>query len=370
MLIKNATVHIGNGEIRGNSDVLIKSGKIARIGQDLNSEEEGRILDAEGLHLFPGFIDPMSSIGSMDKSYRIKDTDEFSKPVTPLADVRYAFNPDEIMLEELYKVGITAIGAAPGNANVIGGKMAAFRTWGHNVNKMLIRDFTGLKGSVSHNVKSTYGSRNVLKTRMGIFRELKKFLGSGAEGPHHEVLRPVLRGEVPLFITANTKAEIDALIHIVRDYPIRLVICNAYQAQHCAEGIRSIDASLIMGEQVYLSKNVYNDIDLAVFGGLKTRNNHLSFTISGDWGPSGRVKYLWNAIRFFQAGLDAEEVVRLMTSEPAALLGIEDRVGQVAEGLDADLVLYTSHPVKFYDARVRCTLIQGEIVYEEEPVCF
>ena len=66
------------------------------------------------MEVFPGFIDPVSSYGCMDITFSIKDHNETSKPITPEANIKYAFNHDEILLEELNKVGITAIGAAPG----------------------------------------------------------------------------------------------------------------------------------------------------------------------------------------------------------------------------------------------------------------
>lgn len=363
LLIKNGTIHIGSGEVIEKADVLVKGGKIIKVDKNI-IEDDAEVIDAEGMDVFPGFIDPTNSTGSIDKTFDAKDTDEDSNPVSIVCDIKYAFNPDEVMMEELYKVGITAVGATPGSHNVIGGKMAAFKTYGYNVNKMLIKEFVGLKGSVNCDVKAAYGKRNILKTKMGIFALIIDVLRNEKEGPQKEIIDKVLNREVPLFITANTKAEIDAIINAVKDFNINLVLCNAYQAEKCIDSIKEVNASVIMGEQVYLSKNVYNNIDLSKLVEMKTDKNNISYTITGGYGPSGKIKYLWNAIRLFQSGIDAEEVVKMMTLYPAKILGIDNVTGSVEVGKDADIVIYSNNPIKYYDARNKYTIINGEVIYK------
>ncbi|MDD4781525.1 MAG: amidohydrolase family protein [Tissierellia bacterium] len=185
------------------------------------------------------------------------------------------------------------------------------------------------------------------------------------EGEEKEIIDKVLNKEVPLFITAKTKAEINALINIVKDYDINLVLCNAYQAEKCIESIKEVNASVIMGEQIYLSKNVYNNIDLSKLVEMKTGNNAIGFTVTGDYGPSGKVKYLWNVARLYQSGIDSEEVVKMMTYYPAKMLGIDNIIGTIEAGKDADITIYSNNPIKYYDARNKYTIIQGKIVYKE-----
>lgn len=131
MIIKNGNIHVGNGKILEGYDVLIEKGIIKKVTKNIYKDDD-KIIDGKGMEVFPGFIDPVSSYGCMDIGSKIKDHDEISDPITPEANIKYAFNHDEILLEELYKVGITAIGAAPGDKNVIGGQMAVYNTWGEN----------------------------------------------------------------------------------------------------------------------------------------------------------------------------------------------------------------------------------------------
>ena len=364
MIIKDGNIHVGNGIVLNNYDILIENGIIKKIGKNL-IQENRKIIDAQNREVFPGFIDPISNFGCMDISFSIKDKDEISNPITPEARIKYSFNHSEIMLEELYKVGITTIGASPGNENIIGGQMSAYKTWGMNSSKMLIKESVALKGSVINCVKEQYGKRNMLPmTRMGIFSKLEEFLSN--KGTEYEdskrIINYVLDGKIPLFINANKTAEIYALINIIKQYNIKLVIVGAYQSDRCFEEIKNSNISVIIGEQIYLTTSKYNETDLFKIAKLQDEGNLVSFTITGNYGPNGKVKYLWNAIELYKSGVASEDIVEMMTSNPAKMLGIDDILGTVEEGKIANLVIYTKNPIQYYDSKVVNTIIEGEIV--------
>lgn len=374
-IIKNGTIHVGNGQILKNHDILINNGIIEKVEQNINCDN-AEVIDATGQEIFPGFIDPVSSIGCMDITFSIQDQDETSNPITPDAKIKYSFNHSEVMLEELYKVGITTIGAAPGNTNVIGGQMAAYKTWGLNSNKMLIKEPVGLKGSVISLVKETYGKRDVApKTKMGIFDALKNTLdevkrsmeaGEDCETDDKKsIIKKVLNREIPLFITANKGSEIEALINVIKEYNINLIICGAYQSDRCMKSIKEANASIIIGEQVLLTAKNYNNTDLYKISQEQKDSGLLSITLTGDSGPVGKVKYLWNAIEFYKSGVDSEEVLKMMTINPAKMLGVNDRLGTIEEGKEADIVIYTNNPIEYYNSRVSHTIIGGKMAYRE-----
>ena len=94
--------------------------------------------------------------------------------------------------------------------------------------------------------------------------------------------------------------------------------------------------------------------------------NFLSFTLTGDYSPSGKVKYLWNAIEFCKAGVKSEDIVTMMTLNPAKILGIDNILGSIEEGKIADIVIYTKNPIEYYDAKVTNTIVEGKVVYSQE----
>lgn len=352
MLIKNGRIHVGDGQVLENQDILINNGIIEKIEPSIDYEDT-EVIDAEGKEVFPGFIDPVSSYGCIDISYSVKDNDEISKPINPELKIKYSFNHGEIMVEELYKVGITAIGAAPGNKNIIGGQMAVYKTWGQNSLKMLVKEPVGLKGSVIKPVKETYGERKILPmTKMGIFNELDSFLAEYKE-------------KLPLFITANTATEINALLNITSKYDIELIICGGYQADRCMEYIKEANASIILGEQTELTAKNYNNTDLYKIAQLQREGGLVSFTLTADYGPEGKMKYLWNAIEFYKSGVDSEEVLKMMTINPAKMLGVDNRLGTIEEGKEADIVIYSNNPIEYYNSKVLYTIIGGNVAYRE-----
>ncbi len=370
MIIRNGNIHVGNGTILNNYDILIEDDIIKSIAKDIKLEDHIEI-NAGGKEIYPGFIDPVSSFGCMDLSFSVKDNNETSEPITPKANIKYSFNHREVMMEELYKVGITTIGASPGNSNIIGGQMAAFKTYGLNSNTMLVKDTVGLKGSVINSVKDIYGKRKILPmTKMAIFGRLEDFLSKRLSYEENKVLIDnIITGEIPLFITANKAWEIDALIHISEKFEkLKLVIVGAYQIDRSIENINGKNISIVVGEQIYLTAKNYNETDLLVICEQMKAGHLVSFTLTGDYSPSGKVKYLWNAIEFLKSGVDSEDIIQMMTLNPAKILGIDQQVGSIEEGKIADIVIYTKNPVEYYDARVTNTIIEGKIVYSEEGI--
>ncbi|NLV76445.1 MAG: amidohydrolase family protein [Tissierellia bacterium] len=373
MIIKNGNIHVGNGKILEGYDVLIEKGIIKKVTKNIYKDDD-KIIDGKGMEVFPGFIDPVSSYGCMDIGSKIKDHDEISDPITPEANIKYAFNHDEILLEELYKVGITAIGAAPGDKNVIGGQMAVYNTWGENSSKMLLKESVALKGSVVNSVKETYGKRDVCPmTKMGIFNELEKFLlkskmalnSSNGVDDINNIIGKVINKEISLFITAVDSTEIKSLINIINKYDIKLVICGGYQADRCLDIISSTKASIVVGEQVGYNRRNYNNTNLYKIAQSQEDGLLISFSLTGDNGPEGKIKYLWNAIEFYKAGVEEEEVLKMMTLNPAKMLGIDNKIGTIEEGKQADIVIYSNNPIKYYNSKLKYTIINGEIAYHE-----
>lgn len=370
MIIKNGRIHVGNGEVLENHDLIISDGVIQQIGQNLESKDS-EVIEAEGKEVFPGFIDPLSSYGCMDLTFNVKDHDELSNPINPDLKIKYAFNHSEMMLEELYKVGVTTVGAAPGNRNIISGQMAVYKTWGLNSKKMLVREPVGLKGSATITVKEAYGKREVFPmTRMGIFSELDKFLTEATMKMKNEqhgylshIVLKILKRELPFFVNVNNTSEINAIINIAKKHDLKLVICGGYQADRVLESIKEANTSIILGEQTYLTSKNYNNTNLYKIAQLQKEDIPVSFTMTGNYGPEGKLKYLWNAIEFFKAGVESQEVLKMMTMNPAKILGIDDILGTIEVGKHADIAIYSSNPIEYYDARVIHTIIDGKVIY-------
>ena len=364
LLIKNGRVHIGNGEIIDNADILIEGKKIKYIGINLKAEN-CKIINAENMEVFPGFIDTHNTIGCKDRISRYKDNNEDTNPITPYADIKYSFSPYETKMEELYKVGITTICETPGNTNIIGGSMAAFKTWGLNSNTMLLRDKVGMKGSINYTVKNDFGSRHIApQTRMAAIALLVKEFKTH-DMSKDDIITKVLNREIPFFVTVETASEIEALVNALEEFNIKLVIVYAYQADRCIESIKKNGVSVVLADLTNSAKQMYNKTDLYKLSSITQTGSYVSFCLVNGWGPVGKTLYLWDALRFYKAGVPSEEVLKMMTYYPAKMLGIDDVVGTIEKNKDADIVIYSCNPIEYYTARDKYTIINGEIVYED-----
>ena len=355
-LIKSGMIHPGENRSPVMADLITEDDKILAIGKNLE-DAEAKVIDAEGQHIFPGFIDPMTSTGAQDMIHPQKDQDEISNPVTPEADIAYSVDYQEMEMEHLYQTGITATGCAPGNKNVIGGLMAVIRTHGRNSADLIVLKKAAMKGSVATAVKGTYSGRHKVLTHMGIFAELNKQL----KNPHPN-MKAVLEGKIPFIVWAETEAEINAFLDITKPYPdMRLILAGAFDAPLCAEQLHNRGVGVIIGDLIDNSRNVYYENDLTALKDLS-----VSFCLTGDYGPSGKVRYLWTAAQFLAAGFSQEEVLAMMTSAPAKMLGVGDRIGSLKKGYEADFSIWQENPLETYASVCRMTFIKGAPVFEKE----
>lgn len=371
MIIRNGNLHIGDGRILERTDLRILNGKIAEISKGLSGEDEG-IIDADGKEVFPGFIDPVSCIGAMGMPAKYLDNREATNPIHPEMCLKYSVDPDELSAQEFYKSGITTVGLAPDNSNIMGGQIAVFKTPELPYKERMVTERGLLKCSITSNVKKTYGDKSMMPmTKMGIFYLLEKaFQEVERKNPDEydekeKVIAQILSGEKKICVAAEKMSEIQAMVHFCKQRKISLTVVDGYDFHKCLEEIKENQTNLILGNIANLSKVAKHKMELNCLLELIENGNLIAFTTtSGGW-PEGREVMLWNAIDVYRAGIPAEEVVKMMTSNPAKILGLENRIGSLTVGCDADISIFTGHPVTTYQARVSVSIVNGEVVYHE-----
>ena len=373
ILLKNGCVHNGRGQV-STTDLLIDGGKIVKIGEHLEASGAD-VIDAAGMHVFPGFIDPLSDWGILGPGREIRgnanDNDERSDVFTPQLDVKYAFNGRGITRQQIYAFGITAVGVAPSNNNVFGGQMAAFEVHGVNPMKMLI----GMKASVTEAVKEAYGSRNLAPmTKMGIFAMLKEKLAAAKDYHPEEdkverdeklaALKQVVDKQMPLFVSCNTPAEIRSVLRAVADYDLDLVFCGGFGVDGSLQELAEKRCGLIVANPANGFNKYTRNTDYAGIAQLAKQGATVAFS-AADNGFGGREDLLWSALEMQKAIHDSETVLTMLTYNAAKLLGIEQLTGSLEEGKRADLVLWSANPITSYKGAVEMTIANGEILYRK-----
>ena len=375
LLIKGGNVHLKTGQVTV-CDVLVKDSRIEKIGKDIGVPENCEVMDASGMEVFPGFIIPLTSVGLLDFTTRLRDNNEKSEPLTPQLNVKDSLDRREVYLQQYHYTGITAFGASPGSSNVISGQVGVYNTVGKTMKDMCIKEFAALKGNFVTDVKNSHGKEGKAPmTRMGIaammrgaFEETRRYMEKPAADREYdskkEALAKALNKEVKMIINAQRSAEVAAVMEIAREYGLALVINEAYQAHTLKDEILQAGYPIILGQLHGSSFADTLDVDYSILADMNKKGLPVCCSTSGDSRPAGRETLLWSAIKMYQKGVDPEDVINMMTINPAKTLGVDHIIGSIEEGKQADIAVYKGHPVKTYAAHVEFVVVAGNVVYK------
>jgi len=361
LAIKNAKIITMNGEVIEKGDILISEGKILDVGSNLEIPKDCNIVDKTDKIILPGFVDAHThlGIGEEDIGWAGKDYDESTDPVTPHLKAIDAINPADTGLKDAYKGGVTTVMVTPGSSNIFGGECCVIKTHGKIVDDMVLKENVGIKAAVGENPKRDYGSKQnkAPKTRMGIAAIMRKTLLEAQEYKSKkessndfekdiklEALLPVLNKEIPLKVHAHRADDIITVLRIKNEFDINVTI------EHCTEGH-------------LVPKKIYEENIPAIVGptfGERSKNElkNKSFKTAGilaDYGVKVAImsdhgvtptQYLpIYAALSIKAGMDEIEALKSITINPAEILGVDDRVGSIEKGKDADLIVFKGDPL-------------------------
>lgn len=384
LFIKNAKIYTMAGEVIENGCILVENGKIKEIGTDLVAPLDAQVIDGEGKNVFPGFIDAHCHIGMWEEGIGFEGADgnEMTDPVTPHLRAIDALNPRDEAFENAIKGGVTTAATGPGSANVIGGTFSVIKLHGNRIDDMIVKETLAMKCAFGENPKRVYNDKKMMpSTRMGTAAKLRETLaktveyrdkkvaagGDASKMPTYdmklEAMLPVINKEIPLKAHAHRADDIFTSIRIAKEFNVLLTL------EHCTEGHLIADQ---------LAKEGYPAIIGPSFGNKsKFELNQKTFDTPGVLHKAGvkiaimtdspviPLEYLPMAAALaHKAGLEEMEALKCISINAAEILGVDDRIGSIEVGKDADLVVWEGHPFDL-QARVAFTLINGEVVYQK-----
>lgn len=379
ILIKNAKIYTMKDRIIDNGAILIENKKIKKIEKDINLIDkeyikEARIIDAKENILFPGLIDAHCHLGIIEDSmgFEGEDLNEMTDPITPELRGIDAINPFDKRFKESYENGITTVSTGPGSANIVCGQFAAIKTFGKRIDDMIIKEPIAMKVALGENPKSVYGKDGKAPmTRMAIASKLRELLFKTREYINSdgdfdiklEAMKSVLNREIPLKVHAHRADDIFTAIRIAKEFNLRLTIDHCSEGHLIADYLKEENLDCIVGpaltdrSKIELKNLTFETPKVLYEAGVR-------FAIMTD-SPEVPQEYLpLSAGLAVKAGLKETEAMKAITINAAKILGIDDRVGSIEEGKDADLVLFSSNPLRDIYSRVLFTIIDGELVYE------
>ncbi len=377
-------VPIVGEEIPGGT-VLIENGKIAAVGGNVAVPDGARVIDAAGSWVLPGFIEAHGHLGVSEEAegWAGQDTNEMTEPVTAHVRAIDAINPAEMGFRDAISGGVLAVNINPGSGNPVGGQTVALKCWGRTVDQMALRQPSGMKSALGENPKRVYGEqKKTPSTRLGTAAVIRGALVDAANYLRRieaeqakpeaerkpvdrdlklEALGRVLRREIPWRQHCHRADDIATAIRIADEFGYDLVIDHGTEAHLLAGILAARDIPVIIGPLLTSrSKVELRNRSLANPGKLARAGVTIAITTDHPVVP---VNFLVHqAALAVKDGLDRETALRALTINPARIAGIEDRLGSIEPGKDADLVLWSGDPLDVL-SRAERVFVDGAEIY-------
>ncbi|WLR56761.1 amidohydrolase [Mesobacillus subterraneus] len=369
ILLKNAKVMPITSEPRPNCDVLIKEGKIIKIEAEMTIQPGYEVIDCKNNFLLPGFIDVHTHLGLYDEGtgWAGNDANETIEPMSPHVRAIDGVYPLDPAFSDALKYGITTAHVMPGSANVIGGTTSVIKTAGKNVKNMIIQETAGLKIALGENPKRIHsmGNKDSI-TRMGIMGMLREAFYEAMNAENHESLRvkPIIKAlnrEIPVRIHAHRADDIMSAIRFAEEFNLDLRIEHCTEGHLIAEELSGLNLKVSVGPTLTRrSKVELKNKSWKTYQELTDHGVEVSVTTDHPYTP---IQYLnLCAAIAVREGLTEQKALEGITILPARNLRVDDRVGSIEPGKDADLVLWNHHPFHF-NAKPIWTMINGKVVY-------
>lgn len=387
VLFKGATVWTleGDGKYE-NYDVLVEDGKIREIGQNLTASG-ARVIDAKGMHLTPGIIDEHSHAA-------LSGVNESSQSVVAEVRMNDAIDSEDIDIYRQLAGGVTAAQLLHGSANPVGGQSAIVKfRWGLSPEAMKVKGADGyIKFALGENVKQSNRSSEWVnrfpQTRMGVEQVFEDAFTRAVEyGKEWAAYNSLPKKSKASAVAPRRDLQMETLLEIVNKQ--RFISCHSYVQSE-------INMLMKVAERYDFNINTFTHIlEGYKVADIMAKHGAGGSTFADWWAYKYEVKEAipYNAVLMSQAGvvsainsddsemarrlnqeaaksikygnMDEIEAMKMVTLNPAKLLHLEDRMGSIKVGKDADLVLWTDHPLSIY-ARSSITMVDGTIYYSME----
>jgi len=385
VVIKNATVMtVTHGNIK-NGSIYIKDGKIAAVGEAVNAPASATVIDAGGKYLTPGIVDSHSHIALDD------DVNEATSPITPQMMMKDAFDYQDKAIYRALAGGVTTSLLLHGSANMIGGQAVVIKhKYGAARDEMLFPNAPrSIKFASGENPKRVYGSRDQLpSTRMGNFAVQREALvqaqdymrewdnynekvkrnrdDKDATPPKHdlklEALADVLRGKLMVQIHCYRADEMLTEIAMAKEFGYNLrAFHHALEAYKIADQLAANNIGIATFSDWWGYKQ--EAWDAIPWNAVMAMRKGVRVAIKSDSGDYDRRLNQEAAKTMRYGGATEEEALKMITLNAAWIVGVDDRVGSIDIGKDADLVIWDGYPLSSYGVPEK-VLIDGEVYFD------
>ncbi|MGQ9618417.1 MAG: amidohydrolase family protein [Candidatus Aminicenantia bacterium] len=376
ILIKNATIYpITSPKIEKGS-ILIENGKIVAIGKEIQPPEGAKIIDTEGKNVYPGFIDGFTHLGlveisSLSSTVDVQETGKFN----PELRVGWAINPHSVHIATSRINGTTTALVSP-RGGTMPGFTAIIKLDGWTFQEMVLKDiaasvinfpaiprFGRVEGRESSKTQEEASTKLIdeLKNYFKDARkyiELKKLSKSNPEIPLPEpnrkfdALEHVLNGEIPMIISVDKEKDIELAIKFIQEEKIKAIFKGCAEGFKVAEKIKKAGIPVILSDLYTFPSEPEDGYDAPFLNPSKLAEAGVLFCFSSGGSPAVAKDLTYHAARAVAFGLDYSKAIEALTINPARIFGIDNRVGSLEPGKDADFFICDGDPL---DVRTNVT---------------
>ena len=380
LCIKNGLIYTMTQKEPIKGDVLIEDGKIRGIGADLEIPEGTEVVDAEGLEVYPGFVEAHCHTGldGYGIGYEGRDYCELNDLVTPQLRAIDGINPFDPCFQHAREAGVTCIGTGPGSADVLGGTFAAVKTAGKRIDKKVVKYPVAMKCAFGENPKNCYqdkGDTSRMTTaallRNELFKakaymEKKEAAGDDVQKQPEfnlklESLIPVLKKEIPLKAHAHQANDIFTALRIAKEFGLDITLEHVTEGHMIADELAGEHVPMAVGPTLtHATKFELQNKSWTTPGVLASMGCQVSIITDAPVIPQEYLPLC--AGLAVKAGMDEFDALKAITINPAKHLGVEDRVGSLEVGKDGDVVVMSGSPLRV-ESLVKWVVIDGVVVY-------
>ena len=375
-LIRNATVLTASRGTLENTDILVRDGKIAEIGTALSAPAGATVVDATGKYVTPGIFDAHSHMAALS-------INEGTVNISSMVTIEDVLRPEDVGMYRALAGGVTTINILHGSANPVGGGNSVIKLrWGADAADLRVGARKGIKFALGENTKRDRNPDRYPATRMGVqdvirqaFLDAREYMeewdayeagGRRGVAPRRdlklEALMEILTGERWVHSHSYRADEILQLLRLAEEFGF-----TVRTLQHVLEGYKVADeiAAHGAGASTFSDWWAYKveAYDAIPHNAALMTERGVLVSINSDSGEEIRHLNQEAAKAMKWGGMDEEHALRLITLNPAIQFGIEDRIGSVDEGKDADLAIWEGHPLSMYGKAVQ-TYVDGQLYFD------
>ncbi|MGB8191488.1 MAG: amidohydrolase family protein [Chitinophagaceae bacterium] len=381
-VITNATVHVGNGQVLTNASIEIRDGKITQVGSNITPAAGATVVNAQGKHVYPGLILPISNLGLVDvSSVRATSDAQEIGDMNPNIRSIVAYNTDSRVINTLRSNGILLANIVPEGGLLSGASSvvqldawnwedAAYKTDAgihFRMPSLMARPrFGGFGGGgggpqqpQTDPVKEGLDRVDQIKS---FFHEAKAY---NSEASHaltnlkFEAVKGLFDKKQRLYVHASTVKQMLIALEFVKEFNFDVVIVGGTDAWQIADLLKQNNVSVILNQPHSLPTLEDDDIDQPYKNAAMLQKAGVTFAISDDDGQTRGRNLAFNAGTAATYGLSKEEALQAITLNAAKVLGVADKTGSIEVGKDANIVISEGDLLDMRTSNVTDAFIQG-----------